>query len=260
MNTVKVMSFNLRTATPEDGINCMENRAPRVQEVLRREAPDLIGFQEAYDWVWSWLDETLAGDYQVIGCGRNADCSGEGVPVAFRKSRFQMLGADCFWLSDTPHIPGSRYEHSDQSKCPRMAVSLLLRDRESGAMITFVNTHTDHVGATVRKLELRQVSEYLAERPGYKIVTGDMNAKPDSEEIACFSECVKPMNITDCTSLVGGTFHGYGHENPYWKIDYIFSDLPAAKSCAVPDTPVNGVYYSDHLAVCSVLQLNDKSN
>ena len=258
MKTVKVMSFNLRVATPRDGINCMENRAPRVREVLRQQAPDLIGFQEACGWVWNWLEETLSEDYQVVGCGRNADYGGEGTPMAFRKSRFQMLGMDCFWLSDTPRVPGSRYMDSDQSKFPRMAISLLLKDRESGELITFVNTHTDHEGANARALELCQLSTYLEKCPGHKILTGDMNALPDSEEISGFLERVKPQNIKDSTAAVEGSFHGYGCANPYKKIDYIFTDLPAAESCAVPDTPVDGVYYSDHLAVCSVLQLNDK--
>ena len=43
---LKVMSFNLRTDTPKDGINAFSERYPRVLEVIRNEKPDLIGFQE----------------------------------------------------------------------------------------------------------------------------------------------------------------------------------------------------------------------
>jgi endonuclease/exonuclease/phosphatase family metal-dependent hydrolase len=245
------MTFNLRVPAEADGINYFDNRRERILEVLRRESPDLIGFQEASAEGKAWLCRELGGDYTVFGCGRNKNCSGEYVPVAIRNSMFEVMGAETFWLSPTPNIPGSRYTDLDQSGCVRIATATALWHRETGQIIRFVNLHTDHVGKEARKKELEQVLEYLKKRQGYKIVTGDMNAEPDSEEITSFLTSAAELGIRDCTEGIGGTFHGYGNYNA--KIDYIFSDLESLNSHAVTDTPVDGLYYSDHLAVCAEL-------
>ncbi|MCM1441503.1 MAG: endonuclease/exonuclease/phosphatase family protein, partial [Roseburia sp.] len=233
-------------------------RKEKVKAMIKREAPDLIGFQEVHSWVWQWLEETLGDEYMIVGCGRNENYSGEGTPLAFRKSRFRMLHMDTFWLSDTPDVPGSRLTGCDQSKYPRMAVSVLLKDMETNELITFVNTHTDHTGVVARDLELKQVAAYLKGQKGRKIVTGDMNALPDASEITNFLKETEPFGMRDATADVGGTFHNFGRAASYSKIDYIFTDLPVLESHAVEDAPDAGVYYSDHLAVCSVIQLNDK--
>ena len=253
MQSIRVMTFNLRLISSQDGINRMENRTGRVRELLRRESPDLIGFQEASGWMWEWLEHTLSPEYCFLGCGRNADRTGEGTPVAFRRSRFRLLGMECFWLSDTPALPGSRYEASDQSPCPRMAVSLLLQERESGELLTFVNTHTDHRGAASRRLAMQQLAVYLRQSCGHRILLGDLNAVPQSEEIGSFLERTADLEIRDVSAAVGPTFHGFGRAQPFRKIDYIFTDLHPLSCHAAVEHPSDGIYYSDHFAVCAEL-------
>src|SRR5260370_15013292 len=41
-----VMTFNIRGSFHPDGVNAWEQRAPLNVEVIQRQAPDLIGFQE----------------------------------------------------------------------------------------------------------------------------------------------------------------------------------------------------------------------
>ena len=43
----QIVSFNLRYDTPRDGAQQFPNRLPFILETIRREAPDVIGFQEA---------------------------------------------------------------------------------------------------------------------------------------------------------------------------------------------------------------------
>ena len=54
-----------------------------------------------------------------------------------------------------------------------------------------------------------------------------------------------------------GTFHGFGRvpEDRREKIDYIFTDGVCQNAYVVPDTPVEGQYYSDHFAVCAEISL-----
>ncbi len=251
MANVKVMSFNLRVPAKEDGVNYFDNRRERILEVLRQETPDLIGFQEASAEGKGWLSRELGGDYTVLGCGRSKSCDGEYVPLAIRNSMFELIRSETFWLSPTPDVPGSRYRDLDQSGCVRIATAVMLWHKETNQIVQFVNTHTDHVGKEARKKELAQILDYMKPRSGYKILTGDMNAEPSSEEITSFLGAAKDLNIRDCTENIGGTFHGYGTYNA--KIDYVFSDMKVVRSYAVKDIPVNGLYYSDHLAVCAEL-------
>ena len=66
---MKFMSFNLRVDNAGDGINSFSNRFHRVVEVLEREKPDLVGFQEVTGGMRATLRDRLPG-YTVQGCGR----------------------------------------------------------------------------------------------------------------------------------------------------------------------------------------------
>ena len=121
---IKICTFNLRYDTVTDGINSFSGR----QDLIRREFPkyeaDVIGFQEVRPHVHEWLEKNLAG-YTVVGTGREADLGGEDMAVAFRTDSFLLVSLDTFWLSDTPHVPGSRFG-TDQSSCPRICTAVTL--------------------------------------------------------------------------------------------------------------------------------------
>lgn len=255
MADFRVLSFNLRVPSLHDGVNCMEKRRERVSDLLHRASPDLIGFQEVTGWVWTWLEETLGDEYCLLGCGREAGRTGEGTPIAFRKDRFRLLGLECFWLSDTPDVAGSRYAESDQSDCPRMAVRLLLQERKTGGLLTVINTHTDHRGQNARLLELRQLAKALQAGQGARLLMGDLNAIPESPELRDFLGQTSAFGVRDISADSGVTFHGYGKWETSRKIDYIFTDLVAETCRALAERPQNGLFYSDHFALSADLLL-----
>ncbi|MBO7207405.1 MAG: endonuclease, partial [Kiritimatiellae bacterium] len=74
---LKVMTFNLRVDVQADGINYFPNREGRVLETIHTEKPDLIGFQEASDYVRAFLKNNLSDTYTVLGCGREKNYRGE---------------------------------------------------------------------------------------------------------------------------------------------------------------------------------------
>ena len=84
------------------------------------------------------------------------------------------------------------------------------------------------------------------------ILTGDLNARPDSEEIRMLT-ADEELKLIEASSCVAGTFHNFGRRLPPWKIDYIFSTIPCLECHAVEDVPVNGVYISDHQPVVADL-------
>ena len=244
---LKIMSFNLRTDTEGDGINYFPNRAGRIRDVLFAEKPDLIGFQESREMARELLNEILGADYVLLGCGRKEGYVGEGCSLAYRKDLFSLIRYETKFLSPTPDVPASRYEDSDQSPCPRFYQHATLIVKGQKAPLHFINTHLDHKGEQARMLEMEQILKDLAPLSGTVILTGDMNALPDSD---CIRLALTQGNLTDATASISGTFHGYGKKS-FHKIDYIFTNAPSSDCYAVADTPVNGVYISDHYPICA---------
>lgn len=258
--TIKVMTFNLRVAVENDGVNFFWNRTGRIRESLANELPDLIGFQEANNDMRKWLTAELAAlGYTVIGCGRKRDLHGEGTVVAYRRDLFELRFAETFWLSQTPEVPASTFG-GDQSSCPRVATAVILKHNDGAEPFVFLNTHLDHKGATARLLGATEVMQYLSLKGLHFIITGDMNALPGAPEILAFTAtpvCGAP--VVEATENISGTFHRFGGYPPdkMRKIDYIFTDLETQKerSYLVPDEPVDGVYLSDHRPVVAFVSL-----
>ena len=252
---LKIMSFNLRTDNPGDGVNYFFNRFDRVTEVLDREKPDVIGFQEVTDSMRAKLRDYLA-DYTVQGCGRESNYHGEAMLIAYRKDAVELISLKNVWLSMTPAIPGSRYG-VDQSGCPRMFTAALLKHNGLEKPFWFINTHLDHEGRMARYLGAVQLVQFISRHSESFVLTGDFNAIPDSPEIKVITEALGYRGAVDCTAELGPTFHGFGRLplGRRVKIDYIFSDAPCRESYVVEDIPVDGKYYSDHNAVCAILEL-----
>ena len=125
MSKIKVMSFNLRYDNERDGLNSFSNRFDRVLEVICKESPDIIGFQEVLPSMRDKLRASLT-DYCMVSCGRGKNLDGESMLIGFKADRVEMISCESYWLSLTPTIPGSRYG-GDQSGCPRMYTSLILK-------------------------------------------------------------------------------------------------------------------------------------
>lgn len=252
---LKIMSFNLRTANRGDGVNYFFDRFDRVTEVLDREKPDIVGFQEVTDPMRVKLRDYLT-DYTVQGCGRDADYHGEAMIIAYRKDAVELISLENIWLSMTPSIPGSRYG-ADQSGCPRMFTAALIKHQNVKEPFYFINTHLDHEGALARYLGAVQIAQFISLHPQKFVLTGDFNATPERPEICVVTDALAYRGAKDCTAELGGTFHDFGRIPPEKcpKIDYIFSDARCVDSYVVEDIPVEGKYYSDHNAVCAVLEM-----
>lgn len=129
MTRLYIVTFNLRGSWAGDGINAFRHRAGGILDKIDQETPDVMAFQEVSPHIREFLELHLPA-YTFIGHGRNADFGGEALAIAVRKSTITLLSCSVFWLSPTPKVPGSRF--ADQSDCPRIAVSSLLADKQTG--------------------------------------------------------------------------------------------------------------------------------
>lgn len=255
---MKIVTFNIRCDHKQDGKNNFEYRKPIIKKCLLENKPDVVCFQEMLPHMALWLSEVLK-DYQLVGCGREKDLTGEQITVAFRRGRYEMVSMDTYWLSNTPYLPGSRYE--EQSNYPRTATQLLLKEKDTNAVYLIVNTHLDHKSSKARllgmecvldKIHQTQIQwEAIGKLP--VILCGDMNAYPESPEI-------ESMNhsgiVCDVTEELSGTYHNFGKMDKPVKIDYIaVSDNIRLEKVELWKDQKDGVFLSDHYPICATVYI-----
>ncbi len=254
---IKIMTFNLRVPAKADENNYFNFRKDKIIATIRKEMPDVIGFQEAVDSSLDILKEALT-EYYVLGHGRDERYHGEGAPVAFRKEVFSLCGFHEEWLSLNPNKPASVLRGLDQSKCPRVYSCAELIHKDCDTPFAFYNIHSDHRGELAKVVESVILMRDISANPYKFVLTGDFNAMPESNSIRQILSTEVSLGTVDLTANISDSFHGFGRENftPV-KIDYIFSNLPGdpAESYKVADDDSCGHYYSDHNALCAFVEI-----
>jgi endonuclease/exonuclease/phosphatase family metal-dependent hydrolase len=194
---VRVMSFNIRYGTAQDGANHWDRRREFLVETIRAFDPDLLGTQETLGFQRDYLAQQLP-DHVALGVGReDGREAGEMAALYYRKERFTPVRSGHFWLSETPEVPGSK---SWDSSLPRMATWVELRDRRTpdARPIWFLNTHFDHRGDRAR-LESARMIRQRAQQAAAEcslVVTGDFNAGEGSAPYrALFGESEGPGGL-----------------------------------------------------------------
>jgi endonuclease/exonuclease/phosphatase family metal-dependent hydrolase len=159
----KVLSFNIRYSRGNDGENSWRFRKDRVVDLIRREAPDFLGLQEAmidpdpdYDQV-GYIAERLP-EYDMVVRSRNVDPTrDEACPIFYLRDRWELDGDrhGTYWLSDTPDVPGSK---SWGNTIPRIATWAVFIEKETDRRVLIVNTHFDHQSEESRQRSAELVS------------------------------------------------------------------------------------------------------
>jgi endonuclease/exonuclease/phosphatase family metal-dependent hydrolase len=127
--SIRFMTFNIRFDTILDaaGGNRWAARVESVMELLRRQRPDVVGFQEALKSQLVDLTAALP-DHRGVGKPREVGDTAEYVPLFFDARRFELEDHGDFWLSPTPEIEGSRGWDTD---VPRHCTWARLKERRS---------------------------------------------------------------------------------------------------------------------------------
>lgn len=260
---LRVMSFNIRYGTADDGPDAWPQRREFVLDVIREFDPDLLGTQEVLDFQAKYLREQLK-DHQFVGVGRDDGKSkGEFSAILFRKDRFKLLDSGHLWLSETPDKPGSK---SWDSSLPRMATWVKLADRRDGErMLYFYNTHFDHRGEKAREesaVLLRTEVETLGADERV-ILSGDLNATEVEEPYLIFREGLEAETVPllDPFRVLHpdpgtdeATFHGFKGEKRGRRIDFILNSPHfTPRKAEIIRANRDGRYPSDHFPVTAVV-------
>jgi endonuclease/exonuclease/phosphatase family metal-dependent hydrolase len=256
---MNIISFNIRYATENDGINAWSKRVDMVNGLLNFHEPDIFGLQEALLSQIEAISEGLPG-YEWIGVGRDdGKQAGEFSPLFYNTSKFILIKSGTFWLSETPEKPGLGWDASYN----RVVTWGKFKSKVTGKHFLVFNTHFDHRGDEARKNSALLIKKKIEEIGGNQdlpvILTGDFNLEPESEPIALIKTFLKDSHEISETKIYGpfGTFNGFDWNAPLDKrIDYIFtsSSIKVLKYAVISDSK-NQRWPSDHLPVFVKLQL-----
>lgn len=172
-------SFNLRYDNKGDSINAWPYRKDKVAALIRFYDYDCLGTQEGLHHMLTQLRDKLQV-YDYVGIGRkDGKQKGEYAAIFYKKNKFSVLKSGTFWLSGTDlHHPNKGWD----AVLPRICTWAAFKDKKTGTVFYYFNTHFDHVGIKARsesaKLITRQIKKIAGGAPF--VLTGDFNVDQHS--------------------------------------------------------------------------------
>jgi endonuclease/exonuclease/phosphatase family metal-dependent hydrolase len=270
---LRIMTFNIRYGTANDGEDSWDKRKDMVCDVLRRHDPDIVGLQEALRFQIDYIRSALP-EYGEIGVGRDdGKTQGEYSAILYRKDRMDVNESGTFWLSDTPAIPGST---SWGNKITRICTWGRFILKESGKAFYLFNTHLDHQSQPSREKSIVLLAQRIHGRKQAEpfVLTGDFNVGETNTVVmylkgksnlgaSAGQETVSPIVVVDTFRVLHpgatevGTFNGFKGDRLGEKIDYVFAP-PTVKvlEARILRDDVDGRYPSDHFPVMARLHLS----
>jgi endonuclease/exonuclease/phosphatase family metal-dependent hydrolase len=236
-----VLSFNIHHAEGPDGTVDLD----RVAAEIRASGATVIGMQEV-DRHWGersgFADQPAELARRLgmhVAYGANLDLD-PATPGAERRqygtavlSRFPIVSQ-----RNTPLPKGSPDEEQ------RGALEVVLDVH--GVPVRVLNTHLQHDNADSRLLQARAVAALVEQSAEPVVLTGDLNATPDTAEITTLTAL-----LTDSHEAGTGAGATYPVESPDRRIDYVLAERSRFLSSVVLATAS-----SDHRPVLARLLVN----
>lgn len=254
--SLKVMTYNIRYATEQDGVNAWSKRKNKVFDLLKKYDPDILGVQEA---LLGQIEDITANlpDYEYVGVGRDdGKTGGEFSALLLKKGKYTILEQSTFWLSESPEVPGSK---DWDAAITRVASWAKVRDNKSGKTFLVINTHFDHIGKKAREKSaalLKQKSTEIGKNLP-TIIMGDFNCTRDEPPYKTIMKQDHMPLVDPAPANPPGTYCTFKVDGPpCTAIDYIFhtQHWNSFNYSVIPDH--DGQHYpSDHLPVTLELTL-----
>ena len=251
-NTLKVMSYNIRLGSANDGTNSWGLRYPATAEMIEDQMPDIFGVQEALASQIRFIEDNFV-NYKSVGVGReDGKKDGEHMSIFWNKKTVSLLKWGTFWLSETPEKPSMGWD----AACKRTATWALMKCKKTGKKFYYVNTHLDHKGVEAQKNGLKLIVDRIDDinPEGYPmILTGDFNIPPDNPNLVELDSKMQSVRKVAEKTDNHDTFNGWGKGKGV--IDYIyasgFSAYPEYQT--VTKRYADRKFVSDHYPICAVL-------
>ncbi len=257
MNTMKIMSYNVRYIHGDSDDNRWENRREALVGLILSRDPDILCVQEAFDEQMQYLRASLLA-YASYGVGRDdGDKAGEHSAVFYKKELFRMVHSDTKWFSPTPDVPSRGWDAHHKRIC-----SWVLLDCVGGGSIAAASLHMDNGGAVARANAARILRDMFTPVAAHSqvFIAGDFNSAPGGEAYEIvnaapfFDARTKSPEYTEY-----GSSHGFGrNENVFniGPIDHLFMTKGEFYPIRAEVLAVkfNGRYPSDHFPLLVTLK------
>ena len=256
-NAHRIMSFNIRYGSANDGENSWTNRKELLFEVIKEYNPDILGVQEALDFQINALATKFA-HFKRSGVGRDdGSHAGEHSAIFYDSTKFSIIREETFWFSETPQKAGSM---SWGAHFPRICSWAELVDNEGKRIFVF-NNHWDHESQVSRKNSAQMLINKIKELkiPAHIIVMGDFNAGENNPAFRiliddAFVKLKDTFRALKPAAKETGTFNGFDGVSTGEKIDAILvSATFKIINADILHTNRNGTYPSDHFPVTAEL-------
>lgn len=285
--TIRVVSYNILSSflfkaqadtPPELARLSWDYRKEIMLGLISKVAPDILSLQEVTLEQIQFLREHLGAKYGFVGFAANTGHSlpeiapdeyyGEIVPIIFNATRFDLLDAQVFWLSETP----DRISKGWDASRPRVVTAAAFRDKLTSQTFVVGNTHYDHMGSeallqsgTVEASVL--LAFQLKHKADFALLNGDRNCFTDGQ----FQGEKWYQNMLDATQAMdtrmgrrhvglATTFFGYTPDKFKAQLDeHKTIDLIFAKGCQVVQSMcLSGEYALDETGAPQLLPLFGK--
>jgi endonuclease/exonuclease/phosphatase family metal-dependent hydrolase len=241
---LRVATFNIRHGVGLDGALDLA----RIAAVVERTGAEVVGLQEV-DRHWSersnfvdqatWLAQWLDMD---VAFGANLDLDPR-VPGAPRR-QYGTAILSTYKIRETTNTLLPRPLGGEQ----RGLLEALIKVR--GIPVRVFNTHLQHDSQVERLAQVDRIRQVLATAQESVVLLGDLNATPDTPEIAGLTDLLVDAWVT---AGVGDGFT-FDAATPHARIDYVMSSGDVvARTAAVVATDA-----ADHLPVVVDLALPGK--
>lgn len=261
--TLKVMTFNIRYGSANDGPNSWPERKDALLELVADARADVIGMQEVLHFQLNEIRRAL-GQYAAVSTGRDdGQNAGEASSILYRKDRFSLEDSGTFWFSNTPWEPASTHWGN---AIPRICTWVRLTEKASGSAFYVYNVHLDHQSQPSREKSVRLLAKEIAAREfdDPYLITGDFNMTLNNPAMLYLQKIGhnNPYSrLTDAWQLAypdkpaPGTFNNFTGKTDGGKIDHILvPESVRVLSAEVETRRFDGRYPSDHFPVIAVVQ------
>ena len=235
---------HLRCITPLDvGKKNWFYRADHILSDIEKEAPGIIGFQEATRWQYNFLVESLP-DYDSVITYRDDAFNSEGCPIFYHTLRYTLVEKGSFWLSETPETMSRDWG----AACYRITSYVILTDNFSGKDFVVFNTHLDHVSDEARIKGMEVILQKIAQFGGLPaVITGDLNAEEDSATIAAATEHFLDARYAAPDTVDTYTFQNWGNFAEAVRIDYFMISKtgikPASRQITISQQKIRFMFF-----------------
>jgi len=274
MSTLKVMTFNIH------GSYNWERRVPLNVAVIKRAAPDLIGFQELQQENLIVYQEQLSAYKYLLGPIAADDEPYKCNAIFWQPSRLTSIDSGSYWLSETPETPSYGWG----AKTRRSAQWARFLSVDTGRELFHLNTHLDHIREQARVEGISLILQRLAQLQSDTIpviLTGDFNSNPDTAayrllqeggfqdlyRLAGHRDREYSWTSNEADSAYSNTAHAYGWTKPSSsgakgmgpvRIDWVLLRDSVGQlrplTCEILRDAQPPLYPSDHYPVLATLE------